>query len=84
MEDAPSGENIRDVYIDGSRISLEPPSPRGYRGVFTYQLNPGQHEISWTVVTRSGRTQTIRKTFYIEQYGESVKLVIDGDEFFQR
>ena len=66
-----------------SGINLTSPSPRGNRGTYTYRLSPGDHVIEWTVFKAHGGQKTYSRQFYVDSYGRSINIVIDGDEFYR-
>ena len=82
-EDHSSGEKVGDVYIDNYQLNLNPSSPRGNRGTFSYRLRPGSHLIEWSVKMPHGRAKQYQRQFYVDTYNRSVNLLIDGDEFYQ-
>lgn len=82
-QDQSSGEEIRDLYLDNRKISLNLPTARGYRGSFFFQLNPGSHIIEWTYVSPSGGKRQVYRQFNIE-YGQRLDFFISGDHFYQR
>lgn len=82
-EDPKTGERVRDVHIDNYKVNLNPPTQRGSRGTFTYRLSQGNHLIEWSVEGPHGKVQDFQRQFYVDGYGRSVNLVIDGDEFYR-
>ena len=83
-EDASRGEKITVVYVDGNRLNLTRPSPKGNRGTYYYRIGAGNHMIEWTVEDSNGKTQDFSRKFYINPSDRSVNILIDGDEFYRQ
>lgn len=77
-----SNEQITDISIDGN--VLDSGTKKGRRQTYTYLVGSGQHTISWTVKYKNGQSKDFNKSFYVDAESRSVKLTIDGEEFYQK